>query len=478
MGRGVLMLLLSPVLLILLLNQFGSSTLAIWLTVPTSGTKCVSEEIQHYAIVFVIPSDHSQNPTIAVKVFALENTLAKAVLKFTKTPYMKSARYPQPKIPSPTSSAPSKGELKVSPINEKAKNILETAGDKKAVSAPQQTSEHVRNLRVADVSEATHESECERTSHTREYSAGGMPQDPFGMQGYMMPVVPPHRYILVILKLKFGTFLLTCSQAKHILDLEQVEKAIVSGPHSEALLNSHTQPSSTPSVAEATLNADNISSTSQGEPSSPVSVAPVVTTSTMDELEAAVNTVRPSDTSVGGDKAVVTEISTAITPTQNETNNDPAQDTLGSADGVPAEDKEDGKTDSVWERRNHVAAETKAVEPETLIFANKMEAKDAFKALLESANVGFDWTRDRVELKYLSSGLVGVHHIGFDILNDNYYSLLLIFLDSLSKAMSIFENDERFKAVERDRDRRDMFESFLEELLNKVDSATSSFIHL
>ena len=39
--------------------------------------------------------------------------------------------------------------------------------------------------------------------------------------------------------------------------------------------------------------------------------------------------------------------------------------------------------------------------------------------------------------------------------------------------MSIFENDERFKAVERDRDRRDMFESFLEELLNKVDSTTS-----
>lgn len=49
--------------------------------------------------------------------------------------------------------------------------------------------------------------------------AGGMPQDPFGMQGYMMPVVPPHRYILVTLKLKFGTFLLSCSQPKHVLDI-------------------------------------------------------------------------------------------------------------------------------------------------------------------------------------------------------------------------------------------------------------------
>lgn len=25
--------------------------------------------------------------------------------------------------------------------------------------------------------------------------AGGLPHDPFGMQGYMMPVVPPHRYV-------------------------------------------------------------------------------------------------------------------------------------------------------------------------------------------------------------------------------------------------------------------------------------------
>ncbi|XP_027917850.1 E3 ubiquitin ligase PQT3-like isoform X1 [Vigna unguiculata] len=196
---------------------------------------------------------------------------------------MESARCPQPKIPSPTSSAASKGELKVSPINEKTTNILETADDKKAVTAPQQTSEQVRNLRVADVSEATHESmsvkEPASQGSTQQVEeevqqklvpadagkkkkkkkvrlppndlqwktphdfgvenymmpmgpppgynsywngmqpmdgfmapyggpmqmmgyglgpldmpfAGGMPQDPFGMQGYMMPVVPPHR---------------------------------------------------------------------------------------------------------------------------------------------------------------------------------------------------------------------------------------------------------------------------------------------
>ena len=118
---------------------------------------------------------------------------------------------------------------------------------------------------------------------------------------------------------------------------EQVEKAIVSGARPEALLNSHPQPSPTPSAIEATPNADNSSLPSQGEPSSPVSVSPVVTTSIsnlqsempsgsspspadaitgtkVDELEAPLNTVTPSDTSVGSDKAIVTDINTAVTP--------------------------------------------------------------------------------------------------------------------------------------------------------------------
>lgn len=37
-----------------------------------------------------------------------------------------------------------------------------------------------------------------------------------------------------------------------------------------------------------------------------------------------------------------------------------------------------------------------------------------------------------------------------------------------SKAVSMFENDERFKAVERARDREDLFESYIVELERKV----------
>ncbi|PHT69351.1 hypothetical protein T459_28838 [Capsicum annuum] len=68
---------------------------------------------------------------------------------------------------------------------------------------------------------------------------------------------------------------------------------------------------------------------------------------------------------------------------------------------------------------------------------NREEAKSAFKTLLESANIGSDCMWDQV-----------------------YY--LTIF-----KAISIFEHDERFKAVERAKDREDLFEDYVEELEKK-----------
>ena len=70
-NRGVSTLLLLSCFFFFSIN-FLPSALAIWLTLPATGTKCVSEEIQHNVVVLadyvVIPSDHSQNPTIAVKV--------------------------------------------------------------------------------------------------------------------------------------------------------------------------------------------------------------------------------------------------------------------------------------------------------------------------------------------------------------------------------------------------------------------------
>lgn len=43
-----------------------------------------------------------------------------------------------------------------------------------------------------------------------------------------------------------------------------------------------------------------------------------------------------------------------------------------------------------------------------------------------------------------------------------------------SKVVMMFENDDRFKAVERERDRRDLAEAYLQELGEKVYFAIST----
>ncbi|KAL2895731.1 E3 ubiquitin ligase PQT3-like [Bienertia sinuspersici] len=76
---------------------------------------------------------------------------------------MESARCPQPRNPSPTQSAASKGEQMLPPRNEGASNLKESAdgikpGDPSQQQLQPQISEKGKNNKVPDVSEATHES--------------------------------------------------------------------------------------------------------------------------------------------------------------------------------------------------------------------------------------------------------------------------------------------------------------------------------
>uniref|UniRef100_A0A2P2MI41 Retinoblastoma-binding protein n=1 Tax=Rhizophora mucronata TaxID=61149 RepID=A0A2P2MI41_RHIMU len=73
---------------------------------------------------------------------------------------MESARLPQPKIPSPTQIVASKGEQKSFPLDKESPNakMKEAVDDDKTVIAPQQVPEKVGTAKVADMSEATHES--------------------------------------------------------------------------------------------------------------------------------------------------------------------------------------------------------------------------------------------------------------------------------------------------------------------------------
>ncbi|KAF2294319.1 hypothetical protein GH714_009265 [Hevea brasiliensis] len=73
------------------------------------------------------------------------------------------------------------------------------------------------------------------------------------------------------------------------------------------------------------------------------------------------------------------------------------QDNSSSANKATAQDKEEAANDVVIsEKANNISLEDKAVSQEPLTYADKLEVKSAFKALLESANVGSDWTWDQV----------------------------------------------------------------------------------
>ncbi|TQD87978.1 hypothetical protein C1H46_026476 [Malus baccata] len=74
----------AAILLVLCLARTGQ---AIWVTLPSSGTKCVSEEIQNNVVVLadyvVIPDDHSHSPTISAKPFTKEFLRSRNGVSFT-----------------------------------------------------------------------------------------------------------------------------------------------------------------------------------------------------------------------------------------------------------------------------------------------------------------------------------------------------------------------------------------------------------
>ncbi|CAN1305221.1 Transmembrane emp24 domain-containing protein p24delta3 [Linum perenne] len=58
--------------LLLLMSSFWITTDAIWLSIPATGTKCVSEELSNKVVVLadyvVVADDNNHHPTISVKV--------------------------------------------------------------------------------------------------------------------------------------------------------------------------------------------------------------------------------------------------------------------------------------------------------------------------------------------------------------------------------------------------------------------------
>nr|XP_034580048.1 pre-mRNA-processing protein 40A isoform X2 [Setaria viridis] len=181
-------------------------------------------------------------------------------------------------------------------------------------------------------------------------------------------------------------------------------------------------------------------------------------------------------------------------------NNESSSVTTGAdiEDGTSAEDLEEAKkTMPVAGKINVTPLEEKTSEEEPVVYATKTEAKNAFKSLLESVNVESDWTWEQTmrviinDKRYGALKTLGERKQAFnEYLNqrkkfeaeekrikqrkarDDFLAMLeeckeLTSSTRWSKAILMFEDDERFKAVERPREREDLFEGYLVELHKK-----------
>ncbi|KAG6793070.1 hypothetical protein POTOM_002254 [Populus tomentosa] len=318
----------------------------------------------------------------------------------------------------------------------------------------------------------------------------------------------------------------------------RVENTSTMEKQSEVLTNSHASTSVPPSADKTPSIAD--ASTAQGAPSSPVLVIPVAAAGNSQLQLASESSTLPvmsSSMMTNADEVQTIEIPVADVPKSAEVtatavntitapmycilylfhkkqsrtylrctyllncfrNNFSEQDKPSSADEAPAQDKEEAEKELVIDEKvNNVPLEEKAVNHEPLLYADKLEAKNLFKALLESANVGSEWTWDQVmrviinDKRYGALKTLGERKQAFNEFlgqkrkqeaeerrikqkkaREEFKNMLeeskeLTASIRLSKAVTLFENDERFKAVERERDRRDLIETYLQELEEKA----------
>lgn len=175
-----------------------------------------------------------------------------------------------------------------------------------------------------------------------------------------------------------------------------------------------------------------------------------------------------------------------------------SQDAAFSGDGASLQDIEEAKRGmAVAGKVNETPVEEKAPEDEPVVYPSKQEAKNAFKALLESVNVQSDWTWEQTmreiinDRRYSALKTLGERKQAFNEYlgqrrkveaeerrvrqkkaKEEFTKMLeecteLTSSVKWSKAVTMFENDERFKAVERNRDREDLFENYMVELGRK-----------
>ncbi|KAH6813457.1 hypothetical protein C2S51_022475 [Perilla frutescens var. frutescens] len=276
--------------------------------------------------------------------------------------------------------------------------------------------------------------------------------------------------------------------------------------------NSYGSAALSASANEAsTPNTNNLSVSAQEEVvSSPVSVTPAVTpelavTSGLSNIQEDTANLTSDDSELHAPQEIAASIVVSDTPAPTAT---PTAITspMGVTDISPQESAPSSvKTSTgIVEEENKSAASGGIDAPEgkkqdhgPVVYESKEEAKNAFKALLESANVGSDWTWDQAmrviinDRRYAALRSLGERKQTFNEFvgqkkkqeaeerrsrqkkaRQDFKKMLQESKDLTSsmrwsKAISVFEKDERFQAIERAKDREDIFEEHLEELKKK-----------
>ncbi|CAK9144981.1 unnamed protein product [Ilex paraguariensis] len=302
---------------------------------------------------------------------------------------------------------------------------------------------------------------------------------------------------------------------------EQVKMEPFKGTLEVKDVNSHA-PSSSISlfgVNKLSPNVDTSPSSSHGVVSSPIPVAPVVSVvspqpmvtsgsvaSPVEPSSVTANAIGaqtpleiapPTAASSGNTEISVTSINNVLT-LMSPSDNVSVSDVVTAVDGVVVGNMEETKTGvGIAGKTNISASEEKTVDQESLVYENKQDAKNAFKSLLESANVGSDWTWDQAmraiinDRRYGALRSLGERKQAFNEFlgqkkkqeaeerrakhkkaREDFKKMLeeskeLAPSTRWSKVRAIFEDDERFIAVERAKDREDLFEDYMGELDKK-----------
>ncbi|KAK4434333.1 Pre-processing protein 40A [Sesamum alatum] len=301
---------------------------------------------------------------------------------------------------------------------------------------------------------------------------------------------------------------------------ELAEKAAAEGAHSE-MNTSSTVPTtaSGTSVEQPSTVASSTTSTVAGVTSSPAPVAPVgsdanASTVMVSEPPAVPAIQTPTSSSLGvssvgervasspsevpGSSGVPVVLPSANSTPVTSMENPSLQVGASPLGGASIQEIEEAKRGmAVAGKINVTPVEEKTTDDEPIIYATKQEAKNAFKALLESANVEADWTWDQAmrviinDKRYGALKTLGERKQAFNEYlmqrkkveaeerrirqrkaKEEFMKMLeeseeLTSSTRWSKAVTMFEDDKRFKAVELEVDREDLFRNYLVDLQKK-----------